>query len=93
MRNQLTTLALLAVAVALCACQGMNDISACERHYDGTVSGGTIQPTIIAGAAKIDCCPVNTVATTDHKNCTPVAPAVSPALTTGATVSGPAPKS
>lgn len=62
----------LAAATALSGCQTiLKDLQTCERHYDGNVSGGTISPTVLAGTAKIDCCPVGTVANANHTNCVP----------------------
>ena len=83
MKFAVLALASCAAAVALSGCQSvLKDIQGCERHYNGTVSGGTINPAILAGSAKIDCCPVNTVANADHTNCVPV-PTVGAPLTTG----------
>lgn len=67
-------LIILAAALALSGCATvLKDIQTCERHYNGTVSGGAIQPAVLAGAALIDCCPVGYVSTPDHKGCQPKA--------------------
>ncbi len=69
---KLRFLAVVALALSLGGCQTvLKDLQTCERHYNGTVSGGTIQPAVLAGAALIDCCPVGYVSTPDHKGCAP----------------------
>lgn len=66
-------IAIAAAALALSGCQTvLKDLQGCERHYDGTVSGGAIQPAVLAGSALIDCCPVGTYATEDHQHCVPI---------------------
>ena len=82
---------LLAVALALplAACQSLlSDIQKCERHYNGTVSGGTLTPAVLAGSALVDCCPVGYVSTPDHKGCEQTA--TQPLA--GALIGNPAPK-
>lgn len=79
----LIALAASAAAVALAGCQTVfKDLQTCERHYNGTVSGGTLTPAVLAGQAKIDCCPVGLVANADHTNCVqpPGAPTVASLL-------------
>ena len=72
MKTFLLAAALAAGCFALSGCASvLKDIQSCERHYNGTVSGGAIQPAVLAGAALIDCCPVNYVSTPDHKGCEP----------------------
>lgn len=67
-----TTVCIATLALGLSGCQSiLKDLQGCERHYNGTVSGGTLTPAILAGAAKIDCCPVGLVANADHTNCIP----------------------
>lgn len=59
----------------------LKDLQTCERHYNGNISGGAINPAIFAGSGKIDCCPVGLVANTDHTNCVrppPLLPAATP---------------
>lgn len=66
----------IALALVLGGCQSvLKDLQGCERHYNGTISGGTIQPAVMSGDALIDCCPVGFVAAPDHKNCVPPPPA------------------
>lgn len=73
MKMMLFAGAACALAVALTGCQSvLKDLQACERHYDGTVAGGGLTPPVMAGKAKIDCCPTNTVANADHTNCVPI---------------------
>ncbi len=76
--KRLLTLTLLSAALALGGCQTvLKDLQGCERHYDGTVSGGTIQPAVLAGSAKIDCCPVGTYGVnsgTPSARCEPLPP-------------------
>jgi hypothetical protein len=66
--------AALALAASLSGCQSvLKDLQGCERHYNGTVSNAAFQ-TVLAGQAKIDCCPVGLVANADHTNCIPPPP-------------------
>lgn len=65
---------ILILAVGLSGCSTvLKNLEACERHYNGNVSGGTISPAVIAGTAIIDCCPVGTVANQAHDLCIPPA--------------------
>lgn len=71
-RFHLRPVVVVACALALAGCQSvLKDLQTCERHYDGTVSGGTMTPAILAGKALIDCCPVGQVSTPDHTHCAP----------------------
>lgn len=69
------TFLVLAAALALTGCNSvMKDLNACEKHLDGTISGGTIQPAILAGKAVVDCCPVaGTGPNENHTGCVPIA--------------------
>ncbi len=66
----LACVSILGLGLSGCA-SVLKDLQGCERHYNGTVSGGAIQPAVMAGAALIDCCPVGYVSTVDHKGCEP----------------------
>lgn len=71
---KIVTVALIC-ALPLSGCSTVySGLQKCERHYDGTVSGGTIQPAVLAGSAKIDCCPVGTYSNPDHTFCLPLPP-------------------
>lgn len=88
--HRTSLVALAVIAVALGGCQSiLKDLQGCERHYNGTVSGGTLTPAILAGAAKIDCCPTGFVANADHTNCIPPpgSPTVTSLLQNGKTIS------
>ena len=62
-----------AAALVLSGCQtALAGIQKCERHYVGTVSGGVIQPTVLAGTADIKCCPAGTYASPDKSHCLPL---------------------
>lgn len=75
---KLVPLAAAAACLALAGCASvLKDLEKCERHYNGTVSGGTMTPAVLAGQGKVDCCPVSgMVPDATHSNC--VWPAAKP---------------
>jgi hypothetical protein len=85
----------VAASFALTGCAtALAGIQKCERRYVGTVSGGVIQPTVLAGTADIKCCPVGTYAAPDKTHCIPLPPGTPVAggprpMRLGALVGGP----
>lgn len=66
-------LLILSLIIPLSGCASVYaGIQKCERHYNGTISGGTIQPGVLAGTARVDCCPVQTYSSPDHTHCLPL---------------------
>lgn len=70
-RKYLIVVAASAAAIALAGCASvLKDVSKCERHLDGTISGGTITPAVFAGKGNMDCCPVAGMVPNDaHTSC------------------------
>lgn len=89
LRNLVPVAAIMALSLG--GCQSvLKDLAKCERHLDGTISGGTITPAVFAGKGNMDCCPVAGMVPNDaHTSC--VWPAPQPLA--GALIGNAAPKS
>ena len=79
--GRLLILAAAAVALSGCGTTGgkaiLDNLQGCERHYNGVVSAGVMQPGSFSGSVKIDC-PVHTPAPLTIGDAIAAAPAPTP---------------
>lgn len=68
---KIVAISAVCAAVLLSGCATvLKDLAKCERHLDGTISGGTITPAVFAGKGNVDCCPVAGMVPNDtHTSC------------------------